>query len=127
MEDFKRKNSSQTTSQNNARRQPKDTILEQENTVYVESDSSGVYTHISSQPDPDLGISNLSDSNELLHSPVVPLLLSPKKEPSSDCLVFRDTSDEYNSPDYCGNFFFYRKADLIHCTDYRFDSQWRCQ
>ena len=50
--------------QNNARRQPlepEDTILEQENTVHVKSDSSGACKHISSQPDPDLDITNRSD------------------------------------------------------------------
>ena len=47
---------------------------------------------------------------------LVPLVLSPKKVPSSDCLVFRDTRDDYNSPDYCGNCFSI-KAGLIHCTE----------
>ena len=49
---------------NNARRQPfepEDTILEQENTVHVKSDSSGACKHISSQPDPDLDITKLGD------------------------------------------------------------------
>ena len=74
---FKKK-SSQTNSLNNARRQPEDTILEQENTVHIESDSSGACNLISSQPDPDLDISNLSDSHELVHSPEVPLVAFTK-------------------------------------------------
>ena len=52
----------------------------------------------SSQLDPDLDVSNLSD-NELVHSPVVPIVLSLKREPSLDRFVFRDTIDDYNSPD----------------------------
>ena len=55
--------------------------------------------------DPDLDISNLSDSHELVHSPEVPLVSSPEREQSLDCFVFRDTTDDYNSPDYCGNCF----------------------
>ena len=44
------KNSNQTTSLDNARRQPEDTILrEQENTVHTESDSSGACKHINFQ------------------------------------------------------------------------------
>ena len=70
---------------------------------------------VCSQPDPDLDISNLSDSHELVHSPEVPLVSSPEREQSLDCFVFRDTTDDYNSPDYCGNCFI-RKADLKRCT-----------
>ena len=111
---FKKK-STQTTSLNNARRQPEDTILEQENTVHIESDSSGACNLISSQLDPDLDTSNLSDSHELVHSPEVLLVSSPEREQSLDCFVFRDTTDDTNSPDYCGNCFI-RKADLKRCT-----------
>ena len=46
----------------------------------------------SSQPDPDLDISNLGDSNELVLSSVVPLVASPEREPPSDCFVFRDAT-----------------------------------
>ena len=111
---FKKK-SSQTTSMNKSRRQSEDTIHEQENTVHIESDSSGACKHISSQPDPDLDISNLSDSHELVHSPEVPLVLSPQRGQSLDCFVFRDTTDDYNSPNYCGNCFT-MKPDLKRST-----------
>ena len=115
--------SNQTTSLDNARRQhePEDTILrEQENTVHTESDSSGACKHISSQLDPDLDVSNVSD-NELVTSPVVPVVSSPEREPCLDCLVFRDTTDDYNSPDYCGNCM-NKKVEFRRCTDCKFIS-----
>ena len=82
---------------------------------HIESDSPGACNLISSQPNPDLDISNLSDSHELIHSPEVPLVSSPEREQSLDSFVFQDTTDDYNSPDYCGNCFI-RKADLKRCT-----------
>ena len=81
----------------------------------IELDSSGACNLISSQLDPDLDTSNLSDSHELVHSPEVLLVSSPEREQSLDCFVFRDTTDDTNSPDYCGNCFI-RKADLKRCT-----------
>ena len=83
-----------TISLNNTREQAEDTILEQENAVLVESDSSGA----SSQLDPDL-----DDLNGLVHYPEVPVVSSPEKEPSLDCFVLRDTTDDNNCPDNCGN------------------------
>ena len=58
--------SSHNTSLNNARRQHENSILEQENTVHVELDSSGVCKYNSSQLDPGLDVSNLYDLNELV-------------------------------------------------------------
>ena len=120
---LRKKNSNQTTSLDNARRQPEDTILrQQENTVHIESNSSGACKHackhISSQLDPDLDVSNLSD-NELVTSSVVPVVSSPERETSLDCLDFRDTTDDYNSPDYCGNCM-NKKVELRRCTGCKF-------
>ena len=67
---------------------------------------------------PDLDVSNISD-NELVTSAVVPVVSSPERKPSLDCFVFRDTTDDDNSPDYCGNCM-NKKVELRRCTGCKF-------
>ena len=69
---FWKKKSSQTTSLD-ARGQSGDTILEQKNSVHVESDSMEL--SFSCHLDPDLGVSNRNTLNEL-----VALLMSSTKQ-----------------------------------------------